>query len=116
MSRQESGRGIPPHIYAFAVTSAAAIIQISPTERLLEHLRRHHHEQWARLVFFPNAPGRWSSPDGMAILQFLLTRQNLGDDPILETLYREARKRSIFLVCITIHLPVLWTASIVLLS
>jgi len=100
--------------YSLAVIWAATLMGIPAILRLLEYLRHHHHEQWARLVFFPNAARRWSCPDSMAILQFVFTRDQLTD-PVVQSLKEEARKRSFFLLCITIHLPVLWIASAVLL-
>jgi di/tricarboxylate transporter len=102
--------------YSLAVISAASLMAIPANLRLVEYLKRNYHEQWARLVLFPNAPELWNCPDSMAILQFLFTRHQLGVDPILDTLKQEAKKRSLFLICIAVHLPVVWIMSVTLLS
>ena len=99
--------------YSLAILAAAGLMAASANYRLLEYLKLHHREQWARLVFFPNMP--WNCPNSIAITQFLFTREHLSGDPILESLRKEGRRRSLFLYGIAFHLPVVWMLSVVLL-
>src|SRR5215510_7771875 len=69
--------------YSLGLVWASIVLAIPPTDRLLKYLKLHHREQWAQLVFFPSMP--WNCPNSMAILQFLLAR-NQSHDAVLQAL------------------------------